>query len=500
MYVFMRGLSRTGARPAQDGTTGFLEVEMSTLVLSALVLLLVTPAIAADPPKAPSTIQSQTPAPAIQSDAVKPLTQPNVVTPPTAKPVPPPAPPGSGPGVSGPKAGPGAPAAGPTVPTLPAAAVPGIDPTLRDANQLDAIRDLKQLEQLNRDPLQRGRPAGTEDGGLPRTLGTGRVSEPPGHQGTGVGRDCFPNPQGCLDEAGGGFGSGNAADRMGGPPTLGGALGNPGGAASGDGPSSTPRQRAESRIGKQTSESTDPPSRNEDGQTTTHETSSHENGSRDTTVTTEPNGTKSVSERFSFRDGGHTVIVDGSDSNGTTHYHEEVDGAGNGSWYGAERASDGRIVRELKGSIVGGRHSRHTGGSDSQPREDPAAGTGRNDGCHWAPIHGCLNPREDIRTTIRQQTTQPGINPDGQGTEGGTGSSRGGSTGPEAVTNTGDGSFGVQRSGNSGHGTPIWQTMPDPARGGPGGPAPGSPAGRAGSDAGLDASLGAVPPPPPPPR
>jgi hypothetical protein len=129
----------------------------------------------------------------------------------------------------------------------------------------------------------------------------------------------------------------------------------------------------------------------------------------------------------------------------------------------------------------------------SLPSEDPTTG---NDGCGWAPIHGCLNPRENPRTMVRERTTQPGINPDGTSTEAGSGSSRGGSTGPEAVTNTGDGSFGTQRGGNSSQGTPIWKTMPDPVPGGPGGPPVGSPARRAGSDAGIDAGTGAIPLPP----
>ncbi len=477
---------------------------MMMLVLSALVLLLVTaPAHAADPPKVPTATQSQGPGPAIQSDAVKPLTQPNVVTPPTAKPVPPPAPPASGPGVSGPKAGPGAPAAGPTVPTIPAAGTPGIDPklgsTIRDANQMDAIRDLKQLEQLNRDPLQRGRPAGQSEG-LPQTLGRGQLGAPSDHQRpAGFGRDCVNNPVSCLGRgARDRFGSAPGGG-LGGPPTLGGALGNPGAAASGDGGEGpNVRQRADAKLGANTSVQVS--STHTDSETTTTQSGEdYENGTRTATHTEDQNGNGELDEEFSFKDGSRTHINDRTDADqGTAHYHSETDGNGNGGWYMVIREPDGRVLTEQKGSIVGGRHVFASGGPDSQPREDPNAGTGRNDGCNWAPIHGCLNPREDIRTTIRQQTTQPGINPDGQGTEGGTGSSRGGSTGPEAVTNTGDGSFGVQRSGNSGHGTPIWQTMPDPARGGPGGPAPGSPAGRAGSDAGLDASLGAVPPPPPP--
>jgi len=207
---------------------------MMVLVLSALALLLATaPALAADPPKAPTATPSQGAGPAIQSDAVKPLTQPNVVTPPAAKPVPPPTP-GGGPAVSGPKTGPRAPAAGPTVPTIPAGGVPGIDPSLRDANQLDAIRDLKQLDQLNRDPLQRGRPAGTGDDGPfnPQTLGRG-IEQSPGHQGPdGYFRDCFPNPQDCI--SGGArdrSAPGNAGDRLGAPPTAAGGVPDPRGVA-----------------------------------------------------------------------------------------------------------------------------------------------------------------------------------------------------------------------------------------------------------------------------
>ena len=218
---------------------------MTTLVLSALLLILATPVLAADAGK-PATTQSQTPAPAIQSDAVKPLTQPGVVAPPSAKPVTapkviPPVPSG-GPSVSGPKAAPGVPSAGPAAPTPPAAGIPGIDPrlgsTIRDASQLDRMRTLEDLEKLYGDPAQRNRPGGAGDEGpfSPATLGRG-IDQPPGHQGPeGYHRDCLKNPQDCI---GGSphdrFGSGNAGDRMGGPPTAaGGLIRDPGGAVSSD--------------------------------------------------------------------------------------------------------------------------------------------------------------------------------------------------------------------------------------------------------------------------
>ena len=490
---------------------------MIALLFSVLILLLAIPALAADAGK-PATTQIQgQPAPPVQSDAVKPLTQPNIVTPPANKPVgpttapkvAPPAPTG-GPSVSGPKPGPGAPGAGPSVPAVPAAGAPGIDPklgsTIRDANQLDAIRDLKQLEQLY-DPMHRGPGAAGSQGGLPRTLGTGRLGEPSDHQGPqGLGRDCLANPQGpgCIggaeeDRLGRGqregSGLGQSHDRFGAPPTLRGTLGNPGGAASGDGNaggavgstgaavnpnSEEPQQnfdRAVSKIGHPIVErGTGPGTREEiysDGRV---ESSWDTHGRAASSVTVRD----SAGNEIYYRD---TYVT----SDGDTVVYERIEG---------RAVVNTRIDSAGRVDVSKGRWHPP---SATQPSEAPTGGAG-NDGCNWAPIHGCLNPREDIRTTIRQQTTQPGINPDGQSTEGGTGSSRGGSTGPEAVTNTGDGSFGVQRSGNSGTGTPIWQTLPDPARGGPGGPAPGSPVRRAGSDAGIDAGTGALPVPPPPPR
>jgi hypothetical protein len=486
---------------------GLREVDMLTLLLAAFVAFLAAPAFAADAGK-PATTTIQGPPAPVQSDAVKPLTQPNVVTPPANKPVgpaaapkvAPPAPTG-GPAVSGPKPGPGAPAAGPTVPTIPAAGAPGIDPklgsTIRDANQLDQIRDLKQLEQLY-DPMHRGPGAAGNQGGLPRTLGTGRLGEPSDQQGPqGFGRDCLANPRGpgCIgaaqeDRLGRGprdrAGFGRSRNRLGVPPEAAGSIPRPGGEAQGGGSDDrTNYSEAVGRLGRPTGVLR-PLGKDGGEQTGGVTTTVYEHGTEERGSGQNPDG--STTEVTVVKDSEGNVIYRESvtDSADSTVIVEEV-----------ENATIVTIIRDGEGTTV--HKIPHTPPSSSQPSEAPTGGAG-NDGCNWAPLHGCLNPREDVRTTIRQRTTQPGINPDGQGTEGGGDSSRGGSTGPAAVTNTGDGSFGTERGGGGSQGTPIWQTLPDPARGGPGGPAtgPGTPARRAGSDAGIDAGTGALPLPPKP--
>jgi hypothetical protein len=464
------------------------------------------------------------------------LTQPNVMTPPGTQVAPKaqPSSPTATPAVSGPKIAPGAPAVGPTAPTLPAAGTPAIDPklggTLRDANQLDQIRNLQQLEQLNRDPLQRGAPAGAGDQGLPRTLGTGRLGDPSGHQGpAGAGRDCIANPQDCIND--GPRGPGNAGDRLGAPPTAGGGVS--------DGSEQAGQDRGRGSWGRwspwRTNEDGTRSRSNTNGRGGTEEERLYGDGGS-TRATSDGGGNstrssfnpdESSSHHISDSNGDTTTVtVDSHGSVEVVRTESRTSTDADGTRVTTETVTTTRVDangRGARGAVVytnrGGQRTVRVVAptqvrltpiqvralvpdppDPGQPREDPAGGSAGNDGCGWAPIHGCLNPREDVPTSVRQRTGQPGLNPDAEGTEGGTGSSGAPSTGPAAVTNTGDGSFGTERGGGSQAGTPIWKTMPDPVRGGPGGPATGSPSRRAGSDAGIDAGTGALPPPPPPPR
>jgi hypothetical protein len=105
--------------------------------------------------------------------------------------------------------------------------------------------------------------------------------------------------------------------------------------------------------------------------------------------------------------------------------------------------------------------------SDSQP--NPADG-GPADGicAGWNPLAGCAAPG----LKVWDVNSQPGPDPTGEGS--GTARSAGASIGPEAVTNTGDGSFtagGSRGGGGGGHGIdPGCITAGDDCGNGPDGP------------------------------
>jgi len=455
--------------------------------LYALGLLLANPAFAAEPGKSAASQNVGTP-PAIQSDAAARIGTPKAAVPTAAPPHVDQHPPEidmregiissvpTGGQLPPPKATPPT-VATPTVSVPPKVAtpagggLPGIDhkaDAIRDANvELGRIRDMKQLEELHNSPLNRGRD-GAELLNPPQGLpGAGSASaglRPWERAGSNMGDpNCRSNPAECLRR-------GAQTGGMGQAPTVGSGVPDNRGMASDGGKAHMTR----TSVGWQ---------------------ATHHGSSEGTTTQVLDNGT--VVQRTVGADGEVTEHSYSRDSNSTyetnTVYHndnsstwtEEItleDGStvaqrieigADGSQKGVRITTVNGVRKEEQVSAPPPQTGDDEGKPDSTPSETSQQAKGA-DNCNWNPVWGrCMNKQKPSR---KDMTSQPS---EGGDTVVGSARHR---IGSEAVTNGGGGDWQVSTGGGSGgSGRPY--NPRDPGVG-------------PGSDAALDAALGALPTPP----
>ena len=149
-----------------------------------------------------------------------------------------------------------------------------------------------------------------------------------------------------------------------------------------------------------------------------------------------------------------TQVTD-SDGFGTVYLppsESEEDGESEAGETGSENDNEGNDNEDVQ-------EDTKAGGGDQGGNDTPG-----NGGCiRWTSFGGCMA----TRTKIWDSTSQPDPTEDGSGTV----RSAGASIGPEAVTNGGDGSFGVEGgSGSGGFKLDPCATAGDDCGNGPGGP------------------------------